>query len=200
MRLSMFSGLRSVAILAVALPAVAALPACSTFESGGSGGGGSMASTLGNMMRYGSTTEPPVARAAADVEAVECPAVSVADGGAALRRGTSQISIANVARECIERAGGAVAVKVGVEGRALLGTGGGAGRFDVPVTFLLKRGDRVLASRVRRIAVTIPANDTQASFVAIESDMIVPPGTGEYEIEVGLGGQAAAASPRRRRG
>lgn len=193
MRLSTVSGLRSVAALALSATALLALPGCSTFESGGSG----MASTLGNMMRYGSATEPPVARAA-EVEAVECPAVTVADGGAALRRGTSQISIANVARECIERAGGAVAVKVGVEGRALLGSGGGGGRFDVPVTFLLKRGDRVIASRVRRVAVTVPSNDTQASFVAIESDMIVPPGTGEFEIEVGLGGEASGSARRRR--
>jgi hypothetical protein len=45
----------------------------------------------------------------------------------------------------------------------------------------------------------IPSNDTQAAFMAVESDLIVPPGTGEFEIEVGLGG-AAVASPRRRRG
>ncbi|WP_375458784.1 hypothetical protein [uncultured Enterovirga sp.] len=177
------------------LVAMLALPACTSSGSGGS----DMGSTLGNMLRYGSTTEPPLARAV-EVEATECPAVTVADGGAALRRGTSQISIANVARECIERAGGAISVKVGLEGRALLGAGGGGGRFDVPVTFQIKRGDRVIVSRLKRVAVTIPANDTQSSFMAIESDMIVPPGTGEYEIEVGLGGAAAAASPRRRRG
>lgn len=169
------------------------LAACSSVPSMGETG-----STLSNMLRYGSTTVPPLAPAAV-VEAAECPPVSVSAGGAAVRRGTSQVSIANVARECIERAGGSVVVKVGVEGRVLLGAGGGAGRFDVPVTFVVKRGEQVFASRVRRVAVAIPASESQASFVAIEGDMVVPPGSGEYEIEVGLGGEGSSA-PRRRRG
>ncbi|MDB5593002.1 MAG: hypothetical protein JWR86_3527 [Enterovirga sp.] len=184
----------STAARAALLASCAALTGCSSVPGVAEGG-----STLANMFAYGSTTEPPLARTTV-MEARDCPGVTVADGGAALRRGSSQISIANVARECIERDGGAIAVKVGVEGRALLGAGGaGGGRFDVPVSFAIKRGDQVLASRVRRVSVVIPSNDTQAAFMAVESDLIVPPGTGEFEIEVGLGG-AAVASPRRRRG
>lgn len=172
------------------------LAACDSIDSVG---GGEVGSTLSNMLRYGSTTVPPLARNPEATETVVCPAVSVSDGGAAVRRGSTQISIANVARECAGQAGGAVVLKVGVEGRALLGAGGGAGRFDVPVSFVVKRGDRVLVSRVRRVAVTIPPNDTQGSFIAIERDMVVPAGAGgDYDIEVGLGGGDGGASRRPR--
>ena len=145
-----------------------------------------------------SVTEPPIAERAPE-EAPDCPAVLVADGRAALKSGTSQVSVANVARECIERPNGAIAVKVGVEGRALLGPGSGSARFDVPVTIVLKRGETVLASRVKRVAVSIPPGQAHASFVVVEGDLIVPPGTGEFDIQVGLGGSAPAARPRGRR-
>ena len=149
------------------------------------------------------TSAVPIA-VPAPVEAADCPGVLVIQGRSAIKQGSSQVSIANVARECIERPGGSIAVKVGVEGRALLGAGGGAGRFDVPVAFVLRRGDRVLASRVKRVAVSIPRGPAQASFVAFAADLIVPAGTPEYDIEVGLGGSAPVASPggqqRRRRG
>ncbi len=175
------------------LASLGALTACSSSGSGDGAG-----STLGNLFRYGSTTEPPVAGKPA-VEAAECPGVLVTDGRAAIRTGSNQVSIANVARECVEREGGAIAVKVGVEGRALLGPGGSTARFDVPVSFVLKRGDRILASRVRRISVAIPPGEVQASFIAVEGDLIVPPGTGEYDIEVGLGGSAPAGKPASRK-
>lgn len=192
---------RSPALRIIALTStLAVLSGCSTFEEAGAGiGGGS--SALRNILRYGTAVEPPLAQAA-PAEAADCPPVGVIEGRSAIRQGSSQVSVSNVARECIERQGGSVAVKVGVEGRALLGPGSSTGRFDVPVVFVIRRGDQVITSRTRRVSVAIPAGQTQAPFVAIEGDMIVPAGTGEYDIEVGLGGGAPAGSPapRRRRG
>ena len=69
----------------------------------------------------------------------------------------------------------------------------------MPVNIVLKRGDRILASRLRRVAVAIPAGQAQASFVVVESELVVPPGTGDFAIEVGLGGAGPAAPARRRR-
>jgi hypothetical protein len=177
---------------------ILAVAACT---STGDGEGGS---TLGNFLAYGAATPPPLARQG-DVEAQDCPPVIVAEGRSAIRGGgeggavRSQVSIANLARECIERPDGSIVVKVGIEGRALLGPGGGAARFDVPVTIELKRGDRVLASRTRRTAVQIPAGQLQGSFVVVEGDLLVPPGTGDFDIEVGLGGSAAPSGRTRRR-
>lgn len=165
------------------------LAGCSAFGDGGSGGAGT---TLGNLMRYGTATEPPILTPPPD-EVADCPSVLVIEGRAAVKQGSSQISISNVARECTARQGGAIAVKVGVEGRALLGAGGGANRFDVPLVVVLRRGDQVLASRTRRVSVAIAPGEAQGSFVAVEADLIVPAGTGEFDIEVGLGGAAPAA-------
>ncbi len=68
---------------------------------------------------------------------VDCPAVTIAEGGAALRSYTggrtgspealrNQLSIVNVARECVGRRDGSIVVKVGVEGQALIGPAGSA--------------------------------------------------------------------------
>ena len=155
-----------------------------------SGGG----STLGNYLMFNSATPPPVAAAAA-IDVPDCPQVDVTESGAAAKRGAVQVSVTNVARECSGRPDGSIVVKVGIEGRALAGPGGGSGRFDENVYFVLKRGDRVLAQRDRRVAVTIPAGDTQGSFYAVEDGLVVPPGIGgEFEVEAGLGSAGRAQS------
>lgn len=198
MRLSFAVTGRALAALSFAALSCVALAGCA---SSGDGEGGS---TFGNLLTYGATT-PPAPMRQGDVEARDCPAVIVAEGRSAIRSGgeggsvRSQVSIANLARECIERPDGTVVVKVGIEGRALLGPGGSTARFDVPVSIALKRGEQVLTSRTRRASVAIPPGQLQGSFVVVEGDLVVPAGTGEFDIEVGLGSGGAAPSPGRRR-
>ena len=124
---------------------------CSVVEGGGGRSGGS---TFSNLLNYGSTTEPPIQRQG-DVEASSCPAVLVLDGRAAMKQGGAQVSISNLARECIEKPDGTIVVKVGVEGLALLGSGGGGGRFSVPVVFQIRQGERVVVNRTRQAPVAI---------------------------------------------
>ncbi len=101
---------------------------------------------LGDMLLTGGATTPPPQKVA--VEDVYCPTVTVMDGGSAIqvyaggRSGDasalrSQVSIGELARECQGQPDGSTLVKVGVEGRALLGAGGGAGRYDVPVQIVV---------------------------------------------------------------
>ncbi|MDB5511555.1 MAG: hypothetical protein JWR08_1038 [Enterovirga sp.] len=160
-------------------------------------------SSLKNILLYGGTTVPPVAPAEA-IEVAECPPVTVIEGGAAIRAGEgaavrSQIAISDVARECTGRPDGTVVLKVGIQLRALLGPGGGAGRFDAPLTIAVKRGDQVVATRVRRVAVAVPAGQFEQTAIVVEDNIAVPPGTGEFDIEIGLGSGARAAAPRGRR-
>jgi hypothetical protein len=175
----------------------AALGACSPTSSGGEGG-----STFKNLLLYGGPTVPPAAPAAS-IEVPDCPQVDVGEGGAALRLGAgkSQLSIANVARECTGQKDGSILVKVGIEGRALAGPGGSLSRSDVPIYIVLKRGDRILASRARRAPVSVAPGDIQGSFILVEEGLVVPPGIGgEFEIQVGLGAPpAGAASAARKR-
>src|SRR4051794_26747317 len=183
--------------------ALSALPALSQ-TSGGEDSG----SWFKNLLRYGGLTVPPAAPRPSDE--VYCPSVGGVEGGAGMqaysggRTGDAnalrhQLSIAQVARECTGQEDGSILVKVGIEGRALIGPAGSAGRFDSPVTFVIKRGDRVLASKTQRVAVAVPPGETQASFIAVENGLVVPPGTGEYEIEVGLVHGAGTGAPAERR-
>lgn len=169
--------------------------ACSTLEGGSTSGGGS---TLGNLLKYGSTTEPPIQSTTGLVEATDCPQVLVIDGRSAVRQGSGQVSISNIARECMERPDGSVVVKVGVEGLALAGSGGGGvGRGSVPVVFQIRQGDKVILTRTRSAPISAPAGDTQGTFVAIEGGMVVPAKSGLFDIEVGLGGGSGRAARRR---
>lgn len=151
-----------------------------------SGGGSSAGSTIGNLITYGSTTEPPI-RQKVEVEATDCPQVGVMSGRASIRHGSSQVSISEIARECMERPDGSIVVKVGVQGLVLSGSGG-VGRSSVPVAFQITQGGRVIASRSRSGVVSGAPGDSQGTFSVVEGGMIVPAKSGHFDIDVGLGG------------
>jgi hypothetical protein len=168
--------------------------------------------TLSNLFKFGGTTAPK--EAPREAGEAYCPSVGIIEGGAALRAYTGgkvgeptalrhQIAIGQLARECVEQPDGSILVKVGVEARALLGPAGQPGRFDAPVTVVIKRGERVFTSRTQRVSVSVPAGDTQASFVTVQDGLVVPPKAGEYEIDVGLvagTGEKPERPARRKRG
>lgn len=173
---------------------------------------------LTNLFVFQSTTVPqPTSRPQRDPNWVEpgpdeeetlfCPQVIIADGGAAIRAQSGQdsgslrhqISILNVARECTATGRGAFTLKVGVEGRALLGPAGGAGTYSATLTTQVLRGTTVVARRSARVGATIPAGQGGADFVHVEDGIVVPAGSGDVEIIVGLGqGGATPARSRRR--
>jgi hypothetical protein len=188
----------------------AVLAACLTLApapSVASSGGGS--NFFRNLFMYGGPTAPPsVPEASTGV--VDCPSVAVIPGAAALRsyaggRGESpealrsQLAIVDVARECIGRPDGSIVVKVGVEGRALIGPAGSAGQLEAPVRFVIKRGDAVLANRSKRATVAIPQGGLQGTFTVVEDGLVVPPNTGDFDIEVGLGAGPAERPARKAR-
>ncbi len=179
------------------------LAACS-----GRSGDSSGASFGERLMLAGPTVPPSLPQETSDVY---CPTVGVIEGGAALQAYSggrvgdaaalrNQITLGQLARECTGQPDGTTMVRVGVEGRALLGAGAGSGgTFNVPVHVVLKRGERVIASRVRTASVSIPAGDTQGSFVIVEEGLLVPAADAQtFDIEVGLGGAGATATERRK--
>lgn len=184
-----------------------ALAAMGLVALGGCGAPGEGGSSLGNMVLLAGPSVPPPQKKV--LEDVYCPSVDVMEGGSAIQAFSgghvgdqgnlrSQIAISNLARECAGQPDGSTVVKVGVEGRALLGAGGAPGRYDVPVQIVVKSGSRVIANRSKRTSVAIPAGDTQGSFAVIEEGIVVPAmDASTFEIEVGLGSSAPA---RRKRG
>ncbi|MBN9064048.1 MAG: hypothetical protein BGP06_16615 [Rhizobiales bacterium 65-9] len=191
--------IRFVRCAALVAPALA-LAACA------GGGASSPASpqpgnALQNLFFWGSATVPAPPPLPEDDDFV-CPPVDVALNGAAHRVGGEtvrvQYSLGDLARECTNvQRDHSFTLKIGAEGQVLLGPAGSPGRYDVSVRFAVKDGERVVASRVQRQSVTVPAGSTQGSFVMVEQGIQVPPGLKNLNVEVGFG--TGGGEPRRRR-
>lgn len=178
-------------------------------SSGSSSGQPSTLQTLGNVVMFQSTTPPPADQLPKEDqdEQLVCPEVIIADGGAAVRAQSGQdsgslrhqISILNVARECTPTGNGGFRLKVGVEGRVLLGPAGGPGSYSATLTTTVSRGTTQIARRAARVGGTIASGQGGTDFSHVEDGIVVPAGRGEIEIIVGLGvGSATPARSRRR--
>ncbi|PTM39014.1 hypothetical protein [Bosea sp. 124] len=178
-------------------------------SSGSSSGQPSTMQTLGNVLMFQSTTPPPPDQLPKDDpdEQFICPEVIIADGGAAVRAQSGpdsgslrhQISILNVARECTPTGNGGFRLKVGVEGRVLLGPAGGAGSYGATLTTLVSRGTTQIARRSARVGGTVASGQGGVDFSHVEDGIVVPAGRGDVEIIVGLGAGAATPARSRRR-
>lgn len=190
-----------------------ALAGCGSSSSSSSGQPSGLQRTM-NAIMFQSTTAPPADQLPKDDDQDQdfiCPQVIIADGGAAIRAQAGQdsaglrhqISILNVARECTPTGpGGGFRLKVGVEGRVLLGPAGGAGNYSATLNTQVMRGTTVVARRSARVGGAVPAGQGGTDFTHVEDGIEVPPGGGEVEIIVGLGqggGSVAPARSRRRR-
>jgi len=173
------------------LMAASFVGACNTLPDNAEGGG----NPLANIVRYGGTTVPEPMELA--LEEAPCPQVDIIPGGAAIRNYTgsqetntnlrSQISIANVARDCIVASDGDYQIQLGVEGRVLLGPRGAPGRYEAPVRIRIRTGSETFIDRVVRASATLESGSTQANFIVSEDDLRVPSRAGRnYLIEVGL--------------
>ena len=178
-------------------------------SSGSSSGQPSTMQTLGNVLMFQSTTPPPPDQLPKDDpdEQLVCPEVIIADGGAAVRAQSGQdsgglrhqISILNVARECTPTGNGGFRLKVGVEGRVLLGPAGGAGSYGATLTTLVTRGTTQNARRAARVGGTVSSGQGGVDFSHVEDGIVVPAGRGDVEIIVGLGAGGATPARARRR-
>lgn len=178
-------------------------------SSSSSSGQPSAMQKLGNVVMFQSTTPPPPDQLPKDEEdeQLTCPQVVIAEGGAAVRAQSGpdsgslrhQISILNVARECTPTGNGGFRLKVGVEGRILLGPAGGAGTYGATLTTLVTRGTTQIARRAARVGGTVASGQGGTDFTHVEDGIVVPAGRGDVEIIVGLGGGAATPARARRR-
>jgi hypothetical protein len=192
------------------LPAGLALALAGCGSSGSSSTGEpSTTQKLGNILMFQSSTPPAPNQLPQDDEVnFICPQVIIADGGAAIRAQSgpdsgslrSQVSINTVARECtpVGKDGG-FTVKVGVEGRILIGPAGSPGNYGAALVTQVMRNNQVIARRSARVGGAIPGGQTGADFSHVESNISVPPGSGEVEIVVGLSPGGGEPARRRRR-
>ncbi len=87
-----------------------------------------------------------------------------------------QGTIGQTAREC-SFAGGNFVMKVGVQGRLILGPEGGPGQIDIPLRYaLIQEGPepKTIWTRLYRFPVVVSDGQSSVAFSHVEEDMIVP--------------------------
>src|SRR2546421_1895137 len=147
----------------------------------------SISDKLGNWL-FGTYAAPSDGNNAANTAAeVDCPGVNVRQGASTLsitQPGAEagpmttryQVSIAQTARECAPL-GSVMTMKVGVEGRVLLGPAGGPGQIDVPLRMAVVQegaSPKTIVSKFYKLAVAIPPGQTSVPFVPVEQDLTLP--------------------------
>lgn len=198
------------------------LSGCGGYNFTGPAPGDSPSEVVSNLLAYGSLDNPDRPRGDKKDKkngALVCPEVSVRDGTDAVRvyagaqTGSNvryEYALGDVARKCA-LAGRDVTLKIGVEGRVLLGPAGSAGTFNVPVRVAVIRlsTQEAAFSKLYTVPVNIPAGTNTAPFRFVADNLAVPfvsnKGNTDYSIEVGFdsvsGSKVAKpAGKRRRRG
>jgi hypothetical protein len=132
--------------------------------------------------------EPSPAEKQAEVANIAesiCPPVDVRAGASTLTvpPGSSdalalryQGSIGELAREC-NVSGGVMRMKVGIEGRVLVGPAGGPGQLDVPLRYaVVKEGPepKTVVSKFSKIQIAIPEGRPNVLFTHVDSDIAFP--------------------------
>jgi hypothetical protein len=187
--------------------------------SGATGAGSAdSGNSFGNLLAFNSLKAPPPPVVDPNAEPVTCPTIEVLDGTAASRvygageqtnaNVKYQFSLGDVVRECSHE-GPNIVVKIGVEGRVLIGPAGGPGSFTAPVRIAIRRNkdEKVIAAKFYKVPVGLQGGESQAPFTLVSEPLAVPfisaHGDEDYTILVGFDAKgdnaAAGVSPRKRR-
>jgi hypothetical protein len=98
-----------------------------------------------------------------------------------------------------------MSIKVGVQGRIILGPEGGPGQVEVPLRYALVREGvepKTIWTKLYKFAVTVPANQTSVPFMHIEEGILFPlPSRNElaaYVVYVGFDQLAETEKPAKK--
>ena len=123
----------------------------------------------------------------ASIPKVECPGIDIRPGASTLNIAVKpnqatagdlryQLSFGQTARECRVH-DGIMSIKVGVQGRILLGPFGIPGSVDVPLRYAVVREGpepKLIVTKFKRIRATIAPGKTHVQFVDIEGGLSFP--------------------------
>ncbi len=162
----------------------------------------------------GDKTAAPPANAATEPPDIDCPGVEIRQGASTFQQsgadnGSTALSLryqANFirfARECALRAGNVV-MKVGVEGRVILGPAGGPGTVALPVRLaVVKEGlePQTVWTKFYLVPVMVQPGQENVLFTHVEEDMSFPNPPGDdldkYVVYVGFDPDSAAAEKKK---
>jgi hypothetical protein len=140
---------------------------------------------------FGSGTPAGDANAAAPLALpsdFECPSVMVRSGAATLSSSVSssdetatglryQVGLGTTARECRMMAPGVVTVKVGIQGRAILGPQGTPGTIEVPIRFAVVYDGvppRTITTKLERVQVNVSQDNNNVLFSHVADGIEFP--------------------------
>ena len=209
---------------AVALIAIMAASGCSSLDIGSSSSpsdstsSSSFTQRVKNLFSSGSASgqEKVAATAPSGPDPnLDCPGVTVRSGAATLAVNTPgaepsatnlrfQATVSQTARECAVSAGN-MTMKVGIQGRVILGPAGTPGKVEVPMRLALVREGiepRTIWTKLYRVPVDVPAGQTNVPFVQVEEGMSFPVPSAQdleaYVVYVGFDPSALAPEKPKR--
>ncbi len=160
----------------------------------------------------------PAASAKPVAASVDCPGVEIRAGAGTYNIATAkqgqatagdlkyQVSFNQLAREC-NVADGNLTIKVGVQGRVIIGPQGGPGNVDVPLRYaVVKEGPepKTITTKFKRVPVTVSQGESNVPWLDVDESMTLPmPSSNElaaYVIYVGfddIGDKPARPAPKR---
>jgi hypothetical protein len=160
----------------------------------------------------GEKKTPPAA--ATETPEIDCPGVEIRQGASTFQQsgadnGSTALSLryqANFirfARECALRSGN-VAMKVGIEGRVILGPAGAPGPLALPVRLaVVKEGlePKVIWTKFYMVPVVVPPGQPNVLFTHVEEDLSFPNPPGSdldaYVVYVGFDPDSAEAEKKK---
>jgi hypothetical protein len=146
---------------------------------------------------------------------IDCPGVEVRNGAATLSITAPgaeagpmttryQVTIGDTARECAPL-GGVMTMKVGVQGRVLLGPAGTPGQVDIPLRIAVVQegvNPKTIVSKFYRVPVQVSPGQTSVPYTQVEQDLTFPmpppAALDTYVVYVGFDPTSAPAKPERK--
>jgi hypothetical protein len=179
----------------------------------------SSSSSFPSLTSFGSfmSTSPPATRPATpgvwqpSVEE-DCPTVQIRTGASTLAIAMKsaqptaqdlryQLTFVQMARQCAI-VGADMRMRIGVQGRAIVGPAGAPNQIEVPVRYAVVRegvAPKVVTTKLRRIPLPMPAGSSNVVFTDIEEDLSFPIPTqlelDSYVVYVGFDEQATERQP-----
>jgi hypothetical protein len=175
-----------------------------------SGGGSSFRDRMSNLFFGSPGTEAQALAVSAADPNQDCPVADIRSGASTLQvnAGTDnspntlryQATIARLARECAVR-GTTMTIKVGVQGRVVIGPAGAPGEVEVPLRYALVHegpDPKTILTKFYRFPVNIADGQSNVPFLHIEEDITftVPPRGQIDNYVVYVGFDPASAAPK----
>ena len=193
-----------------AAPAPAAAPSAASADSSFTGRVKSFFAGPSYDLTFGAAPRSPVTPPSSQIN---CPFVDYRQGAATLTISAPNTdnpalglryegSLAQTARECFLH-GNDLTIKVGIEGRIVVGPAGGPGSITVPLRYALVREGfepKTMWTKLFLVPVAIPEGQLNVPFIHVEEEMTVPmPPSAEldtYVIYIGFDPEGAAPPPK----